>query len=295
MSGDQCQGPPTAIVSIDDLAPQSIDVVPTTYTDFELPLDSTNGGTAGTHTIKVAYDNNYVNDVCDRNIYLDKITFHQVAAAPPLGATYARPRGGPTQSVSLVPAFNMCRFSNSTHGAPLSWPSCAPPRQASGNLTVGTPDANGVGSNMIARFSLTVETADVRILSFANDVRCLPGESACGAANTDSGRDYTGELQAVLRLRITDRLSGAGGNEPATTVDSPFRITIPCSETASDPSTGARCAVNTTVNAVVPGAVTSGARAIWQLGQVEIHDGGSDGVAATGGNTVFLRQGLYVP
>jgi hypothetical protein len=143
--------------------------------------------------------------------------------------------------------------------------------------------------------SLSVEPSDVRILSFANDVRCLPGVAACGDSNAASGRDYTGELQAVLRLRITDRLSGAGGNEPATTVDGPFRIRIPCNATPSDPGIGGHCAVNTTANAVLPGAVTSGARSIWQVGQVEVYDGGTDGIAATDGNTVFLRQGVYVP
>lgn len=294
MSGDQCQGPPVAVVSIDDLAPQSIDVVPTTYTDFQLPLDSTNGGTAGTHTIKVAFDNNFVDDTCDRNLYVDKITFHQVAGAPPTDALYPRPRGATPVQISLVPAFNRCRSPNSDHGAPLSWPSCGPPKQASANLTLGTPDANGAGANMTGRMGLTVAAGDVRVLSFANDVRCLPGEAACGAANNASGRDYTGELEAVLRLRITDRLNGAGGDEPATTVDSPFRIRIPCNPT-SDPGMGAICAVNTSVNAVVPGAVTSGARSIWQLGQVEIYDGGTDGIAATDGNTVFLRQGIFVP
>jgi glucose/arabinose dehydrogenase len=294
MSGDQCQGSPVAVVSIDDLAPRSIDVVPATYTDFQLPLDPTNGGGAGTHTIEVAFDNDYSNDTCDRNLYLDKIRFHQVAGAPSAGASYVGPQGATPQQLSLVPAFNQCRSPNSNHGGPLSWPSCTSPKQASANLTLGTPDANGAEANMTARMSLRVGAGDVRILSFANDVRCLPGEAACGAANTASGRDYTGQLHAVLRLRITDRLSSAGATEPATTIDSPFRIMIPCNPT-SDPAIGAICAVNTSVNAVVPGALTSGAHSIWQVGQVEIYDGGTDGIAATDGNTVFLTQGLYVP
>jgi PKD repeat protein len=294
LRGDDCQGPPVAIVSIDGFAPRSIEVAPEIYTDFQLPFDSSNGGAAGTHTIKVAFGNNFFDDNCDRNLYLDKMTFHQVAGAPAAGASYVGPKGATPQQLSLVPAFNKCRSPNSNHGAPLSWPSCGPPKQASANVTLGTPDANGADANMTARMSLKVGAGDVRILSFANDVRCLSGVAACGAANTASGRDYTGQLQAVLRLRITDGLSGAGANESATTVDSPLRIMIACNPT-SDPAIGATCAVNTSVNAVVPGALTSGARSIWQVGQVEIYDGGTDGVAATDGNTVFLRQGLYVP
>ena len=52
----------------------------------------------------------------------------------------------------------------------------------------------------------------------------------------------------------------------------------------------------TTANAVLPGMVQSGKRAIWQIGQVEVLDGGSDGdVDTAAGNTVFARQGVFVP
>ena len=43
-------------------------------------------------------------------------------------------------------------------------------------------------------------------------------------------------------------------------------------------------------------ASAEGKRALWQLGAIEVLDGGSDGDADTpGGNTVFLRQGFFVP
>jgi hypothetical protein len=51
----------------------------------------------------------------------------------------------------------------------------------------------------------------------------------------------------------------------------------------------------TTFNAVVPGAVSAGKRAIWELDQVVVNDGGADGLAATAPNTVFERQGVFVP
>jgi hypothetical protein len=42
--------------------------------------------------------------------------------------------------------------------------------------------------------------------------------------------------------------------------------------------------------------VQAGKRTIWQIGQVEMLDGGSDGdVDTAGGNTMFARQGLFVP
>ena len=301
MRGDQCQGPPTAIVSIDNHAPRSIDVVPTTFTNFTLPLDAGNGGTAGPHTVKVEFNNNLVAGACDRNIYLDTISFRQVASVPPGASAYPRPRGATPQSVSLVPAFNPCRSSNRTHGAPLSHPSCAPPTHASANLSTGTPDANGAGANMTGSLSLTAcesprcASSDVLIRSSVTDVRCLPGQLACGALNTAAGRDYTGELQAVARLRITDRRNGTELTDAATTLDSPFRATIPCTPTSADATTGASCGLNTTANAILPGAVAGEGRTVWQVAHIEVYDGGTDGDAETEGNTLFLRPGLFVP
>jgi hypothetical protein len=54
--------------------------------------------------------------------------------------------------------------------------------------------------------------------------------------------------------------------------------------------------VKTTADAIQPGTVREKARAIWQLAQVRLFDGGSDGVASTiSGNTLFEKQGLLVP
>jgi hypothetical protein len=36
-------------------------------------------------------------------------------------------------------------------------------------------------------------------------------------------------------------------------------------------------------------------RTIWQMGDVELRDGGPDGVASTQDNTRFARQGIFVP
>ena len=45
----------------------------------------------------------------------------------------------------------------------------------------------------------------------------------------------------------------------------------------------------------MPGVVPEGKRAMWQLGQIQVLDGGSDGVASTTPNSVFARQGVFVP
>jgi hypothetical protein len=53
--------------------------------------------------------------------------------------------------------------------------------------------------------------------------------------------------------------------------------------------------VNTTADAVLPGAVQELKRTIWQLAAVRVNDGGSDGLAATPDNALFATQGIFVP
>ena len=52
--------------------------------------------------------------------------------------------------------------------------------------------------------------------------------------------------------------------------------------------------MNTTADAVLgAGTIKEGRRSIWQLGQVKVSDGGSDGVASTQPNAAFAVQGLW--
>jgi hypothetical protein len=106
--------------------------------------------------------------------------------------------------------------------------------------------------------------------------------------------DYTGELQASVSLRITDRINGATGAESGTVQDTPFRFTVPCDATPSDPA-GSSCSTITSADAVVPGSVVEGRRAIWAMGPTQLFDGGADGVASTTPNTLFATQGIFVP
>jgi hypothetical protein len=207
-------------------------------------------------------------------------------------AGYVRPKGASPMRVSLVPAFNACAAPNRAHGAPLVNPSCAPPDQASSFLTVGTPDANGLAVQALASAQLTTivgdpstpaDEADVALSASSTDVRLRSGLG-----------DYAGELQARIALQITDRASGTGGDEPATVQSIDFRFAVPCATTVS-PSVGSTCGVNTTADALAPGTVKEGARTMWQLGQVQLYDGGADGVASTEPNTRFETQGVFVP
>jgi hypothetical protein len=208
---------------------------------------------------------------------------------------YARPQAASPLQVSLVPAYRACAAPNRQHGPPLAFGSCSPPSQRSDHLTLGTPDANGnaphsTGSMRLGVFvgnpSTPADEADVNVQFNLTDVRRA----------TDEG-DYSGQLQALTDVRVTDRdngESGGGGDDPATVSDFPFSATVPCTATA-DPDAGATCALNTSFDALVPGAVKERDRSIWQLGAVQVFDGGADGLASTSPNTLFARQGVFIP
>ena len=70
---------------------------------------------------------------------------------------------------------------------------------------------------------------------------------------------------------------------------------VPVCTPTSDPGTGSVCSLESSFEAVLPGSVTEGQRAVWQLGQIEVTDGGPDGSAATTPNAPFMRQGVFVP
>ena len=178
------------------------------------------------------------------------------------------------------------------HGPPLDSPSCAGTDHASPTLTLGTPDANGQPAQSVGavRLGVTVgnpatsaDEADVVVEANLTDVRLASDLS-----------DYTGELQVRIPLRITDRLNaGTAPNRSGTLSDTHLTAALPCAGNAS--SVGSTCTVTTTVDALVPGAVPEGRRAVWQIGQLEVYDGGPDGDADTSGNSPFARQGVFVP
>jgi hypothetical protein len=214
--------------------------------------------------------------------------------APDPRAQYPRPRGATPFRVPLVPAFRQCTTPNRTHGSPLVFPSCRPPTQRSSLLTVGTPDANGKAPNSIGSVLFRVVVGDPA--TPANEADVGLAISLTDVRRSGTLVDYTGELRETTTLRLTDRRSGPAGNgrDGATMVDTPLSADVACSGTA-DPAVGATCSINTAVNALVPGAVREGDRAIWELGPIEVYDGGPDGVGATADNTLFASQGLFAP
>jgi hypothetical protein len=199
--------------------------------------------------------------------------------------TYPRPKAASPVQVSLVPAYQQCTAPNRTHGPPLAFPSCSPPTRGPTHLTIGTPDANGQAAKSASYIRVGVrvgnpgtpaDEADVHMRGSINDVRNLSDLS-----------DYTGNVNVRLTARITDKnnTGGPGGLGAATVQEFTHTHPVSCAAT-TDTTVGASCDFQTTVEALVPGALTEGKRAIWQLSQIEIRDG-------AGG--IFLRQGVFVP
>ena len=220
--------------------------------------------------------------------------FEPAWQAVPLG--YARPKGATPFLTYLVPEYDKCETPNREHGPPLAFGSCSPPQPTSDWLTVGTADSNGQPTKSVGSVRLDAiignpvtpaDEADMKVEVLISDVR-----------NQSDLSDYTGELSAEGDLRITDKnndVPPGGGTDPGTLIDIPFPLAqVSCVSTA-DPTIGGQCNVTTTFDAQIPAAVKEGKRSIWQLSQVRVIDGGSDGLLGTTPNTVFLKEGIFVP
>jgi plastocyanin len=222
------------------------------------------------------------------------------------GPGYPRPAAAAQFRVPLVVAYRQCSAAtaNRTHGPGLSGSSCNPPTQSSNHLTVGTLDANGKPSQSAGFLRITV---------------CPNGTTASGACSSPAGMgapdvrlqlntadvrrksdlaDYTGQLLAATSLRITDKHNSTTPGETgdaATTQGIPFSFTVPCAATPGPADVGSTCSVLTSASAVRPGSVVPAKRAIWEVSQIEVFDGGPDGQASTAGNTLFETQGVFIP
>jgi Tol biopolymer transport system component len=198
---------------------------------------------------------------------------------------YPRPIATEPLKATMAVAYEPCTSPNRTHGPPLDSPSCAPPAKTSGQLTVGTFDANGRNPNAVANVILTqvvgnpntsADEADIALHAEATDVRLASDLS-----------DYTGSLEARMNLRITDKdnTPSPGGPGAATVKDMPYSFSVPCATTPAA-GIGSSCGVDTTADTLVPGTVKEKRRTVWALGQVVLRDGAGN---------VFMRQGLFVP
>jgi hypothetical protein len=234
-------------------------------------------------------------------IVLAGCAFLVLGLTQPASGTHVRPKGATPLRDSLVIAQKGCTAPNSTHGAPLAFPSCGPPVQASQFVTSGTPDANGAAANLTGFARLIVGATDVFIDTSTSDVRCLPATAAsvCPFPNTADGPDYTGELQLEIGQRITDHFNSP--SVTATTSDFIFPVKVPCTDTMGTTTIGSTCSISTSMNAVVPGSAPTGKRSTYEIpqrtnpGGIQVYDGGVNGIAGSTGATLFLEPGVFLP
>jgi dipeptidyl aminopeptidase/acylaminoacyl peptidase len=209
---------------------------------------------------------------------------------------YPRPKSATPTYLPMVVSYGPCGSATKVHATPLSFGSC-PAQQASSQLTVGTPDANsrqpnGGGSvRLKAVLDETATPADESDLSIAVNAEDVRKKSDL--------TDYAGELRLSAVVRATDKRNSPSptpsGLGAATLKDVTFGPSVPCT-TTSDTAVGSTCAVSTTVNTLIPGLIVGVARTIWELGQVNLYDGGPDSDGDTAAdNTPFMRQGLFAP
>ena len=212
---------------------------------------------------------------------------------------HARPKSATPAEFSLVPTYYRCEAPNREHGPPLAFGSCSPPVPGSEYLTVGTPDANGAAPFftgglryvvMPGNPATPVDEADVKLEASLSDIRCRVAGPACVAGALS---DFGGKLRLRFAVRITDRLNELGHS--ITMQDPVFmQADIPCSVTPGS-IPGSDCGLATTLDAVVPGVVPEGKRAIWQLDQITLFDGGPNGDHSAGAPTQFAAPGIFVP
>ena len=216
---------------------------------------------------------------------------------------YARPKGATQMTLKFVPAFEQCSSPNAIHGPPLVAGSCSPAVPESDFLTVGTPDTNGASAN-------SAGSATMRSICNPPAPGAVPPCTAVGDQGDEEFQvsisdvrqkttllDYSGEIEARVTLRITDRWNGLcpGCPQPGTATDLPFSFAVPCATTPAG-GIGSTCSVTTTANAVLPGAARESKRSVWGLGRFELYDGGPDGDADTPSATrSFAVQGLFAP
>jgi dipeptidyl aminopeptidase/acylaminoacyl peptidase len=202
-------------------------------------------------------------------------------------STYARPKAATPSHLPLVPAYGPCTSPNRQHGGGLAIPSCAPPNHLSPTLTVGTGDGS-------LAFSRSVGHVRLRVLGTAGGVDDSDVAIAMSLTNVmrkSDLSDYTGELGVDLTFQLTDR----EGPVAQTSQSSGGSFTAPCTGTEST-TDGGVCALNTSVEALIPNAIVEGSRAIFELGPIRVRDGGSDEDADTpAGEGTLATQGVFVP
>jgi Tol biopolymer transport system component len=213
-------------------------------------------------------------------------------------APYDHPRLASPARVSLVPNYRQTISSsqctargglNSSHGAPLSLPSCNPP-----GFTPGTVGHVGPGSNSYAEYAAIYgdtnpangDQANLTLRASLNDIRTAGG--------TDYNPNTAGaDLTLVTKLRMTDRYNGGSLTDPATVQDFDYQTPIDCASTSG--TEGANCNLDTSADAITPNTIRENEASVIQVFRFRVNDSGANGVRGDSDDRIFAVQGIYVP
>ncbi len=88
--------------------------------------------------------------------------------------------------------------------------------------------------------------------------------------------------------------AGSALTTAATVTDIPFPVNGTCANTLST-GIGGQCDTHTTANAVVPGSAKNTQRAVVEISQLQVFDGGVSGTAGAADATLFEVQGIFIP
>ena len=212
----------------------------------------------------------------------------------PIPTGYARPKGATPLRVPLVISYKSCTAPNEQHGPRWSTPLFAAAAgvrlghdrdhrlQRPGDPVRRLAALGCVPGNL----STPADEADVKVMMDITDVR-----------RKDNLADYVGGVQATIVSRITDRfnaVAAGGGSDPATVVDIPFPVQADLHRDRR-PRRRVDLRGHHIVRSDRAHCDPEGKRSIWQMGQVQVSDGGEDGNIGTVPNTMFAREGIFVP
>jgi hypothetical protein len=232
-------------------------------------------------------------------------------------SSHVRPKGATPKLDSLVIDYKHCFSPTRSHGGPFSLSSCSPPVPESGNLTVGTPDANTFAANFVgstrldycpsALFPGCTAPADTALKINLDDIRCTAAVAPAKCAPVPGGAldDYIGEVEVLVEIQLTDHCNVETGPAPsscpsagdaATVEPTSLSITVPCVATPEAPPNthGSDCDLSTSLNAAEPGTTVAGQRMNIET-SVSVRDGGPDGDVSTAPNDSFAVPGVFVP
>lgn len=113
--GDQCAGAPQLKLSIDGQQVFSATVSGTAWADYRGPLASS----TGSHQVTVTFTNDYRDSNCDRNVYVDKLTFSTSAPSGTPAPTAGSSPSGIAMPVGDLPGWRQTFRDDFTTAAPL--------------------------------------------------------------------------------------------------------------------------------------------------------------------------------